>query len=115
MNKARLTGAVLAVAAAAAFTLAPVAAFAKHQHMVKCYGVNACKGHSSCKTAKSACKGHNSCKGKGWKKMSKKACMKAGGKIKHGKAMHHHNSKHHHAATHTTTTDNHTTDNKTAN
>ena len=83
MNKARLTGTVLAVAAAAAFSLMPVAASAgkHHKHMVKCQGVNACKGHSGCKTAKNACKGHNACKGQGWTKMSKKACKKAGGKI----------------------------------
>jgi hypothetical protein len=50
--------------------------------MVKCSGVNSCKGTSECKTAKSECKGHNGCKGQGW--VSKKTadeCTKAGGKV----------------------------------
>lgn len=82
MNKARLTGTVLAVAAAAAFSLMPIAASAgHHHHMVKCHGVNACKGHGSCKTAKNTCKGHNACKGQSFTKMSKKACKKAGGTV----------------------------------
>lgn len=82
MNKARLTGTVLALAAAAAFSLTPVAASAgaKH-HTVKCHGVNACKGHGACKTAKNNCKGMNACKGQSYKMMSKKACKKAGGTV----------------------------------
>jgi len=60
---------------------------------VKCYGVNACKGHSDCSgkidacngkngcEAKIKCAGMNSCKGKGITKLSKKECMKKGGKV----------------------------------
>ena len=85
MNKAKLTGVVLAVSAAAAFAFAPASAMAKEHNknhsgkMVKCTGVNTCKGHSSCKTANNKCKGDNSCKGKGWVEMTKKQCWQVGG------------------------------------
>lgn len=84
MNKKQITGIAIAVCVAGAFTLAtPVMATAKsHHHNVKCWGVNACKGKSSCKTKASSCKGHNSCKGKGFVKVSKKACSQLGGKLK---------------------------------
>ena len=42
---------------------------------VKCYGVNACKGQSECKTAMSACKGQNGCKGQGFEMLSERACV----------------------------------------
>jgi hypothetical protein len=49
---------------------------------VHCAGVNSCKGHSDCKTAKSECKGTNACKGQGWvTKASAKECTDAGGKV----------------------------------
>jgi len=86
MNKLRVTGAALAITAAAAFSFAPVVATAAGQSsMINCMGGNACKGQSSCKTAHNACKGQNSCKGKGVMQMTKKACKKAGGKA--AKAM----------------------------
>lgn len=47
---------------------------------VKCGGVNACKGHSACKTATNACKGQNSCKGTGFSEMTAKECAAKGGK-----------------------------------
>lgn len=46
---------------------------------VHCYGVQSCKGNSDCKTAEHACKGQNACKGHGFKGMSAKACIEAGG------------------------------------
>ena len=54
---------VFATAAAvfAVGTFAPTA-FAQ----VPCTGVNACKGQSACKSAKSSCKGMNACKGQGF-------------------------------------------------
>jgi hypothetical protein len=52
--------------------------------MVKCYGVNSCKGTSACKTAKNDCKGKNSCKGMGFTSMSAKKCAKMGGKTTEG-------------------------------
>jgi hypothetical protein len=47
---------------------------------VKCGGVNACKGHSACKTATNACKGQNACKGTGMTEMTAKECAAKGGK-----------------------------------
>jgi len=74
----------MALAAAAAIlvangVVAGTPAFAGKK--VQCFGVNACKGKSACKTANSACKGHNACKGKGVLSLSKSACLKKGGKI----------------------------------
>ena len=46
---------------------------------VHCFGVNKCGGHNDCKTASNACKGMASCKGKGFLKMSAKACGDVGG------------------------------------
>lgn len=83
MNKAKLTGAILAVGAAAAFAIAPAVstAHAGH-HKDQCWGVNACKGKSSCKGKDgSSCKGKNDCKGKGWVKMSSATCDQIGGKM----------------------------------
>lgn len=49
---------------------------------VHCYGVqNSCKGNADCKTAANACKGQNTCKGHGFKGMSAKSCVEAGGVI----------------------------------
>lgn len=85
MNTPSTTRSALALAAAAAalFSLgATPAAHAADDGMVKCSGINSCKGSSECKTAKSECKGHNSCKGQGW--VSKKTaaeCTQAGGKV----------------------------------
>ena len=71
-------GAVLAAAAAAAFVLgAGNSALADHHEKsekVHCEGVNACKGHSECKTAQNECGGLNSCKGKGWVSMTSEEC-----------------------------------------
>lgn len=83
MNKLQLTGAALAVGAAALFSVAP--AFADEvvtDAKVHCQGANGCKGQGSCKTAENACKGQNSCKGKGMVEMnSKEDCEKAGGTV----------------------------------
>jgi hypothetical protein len=83
MNKLQLTGAALAVGAAAMFALAPAfAAETTAAPTVQCTGGNACKGQSSCKTADNACKGQNACKGKGVAQLStKEDCEKAGGKV----------------------------------
>ena len=43
----------------------------------KCFGGNACKGQSACKSANNACKGQNSCKGKGFLEMTAKQCADA--------------------------------------
>ncbi|HEB91175.1 MAG TPA: hypothetical protein ENI85_16495 [Deltaproteobacteria bacterium] len=75
--------AVLAAAAAAIFVsgAATQAAASEDGHhgdeMVKCHGVNSCKGHSECATDTSSCNGKNECAGKGWIKMSPEECEKA--------------------------------------
>jgi hypothetical protein len=79
MSKKKLSGVALAIGAASLFALTPVVATAHTHHHVKCVGVNACKGHSSCKTASNACKGQNACKGKGMVSVSKQTCEQIGG------------------------------------
>jgi len=41
---------------------------------VQCFGVNACKGQSDCKSGNHDCKGQNSCKGQGFKSLSAAKC-----------------------------------------
>ena len=48
--------------------------------MIHCTGVNACKGHSDCKTANNSCAGHNACKGQGFVTLSPSVCEQVGGK-----------------------------------
>lgn len=81
MNKIKITGAALAISAAAMFSMAPAHASSSDagSTMVQCAGVNSCKGQGSCKTANNSCKGQNSCKGKGNMTMTKEDCQKAGG------------------------------------
>lgn len=87
-TNAALTGASLALAAAAMVgcnaTSSDGGAMAASgtTDMVHCYGVNVCKGHNDCKTAKNACGGHASCKGTGFVGMPSKACKDVGGKMK---------------------------------
>jgi hypothetical protein len=69
MSKQRnLTGATLAIAAALAFTSAPITSFADPttDTGMQCTGANTCKGQTACKTANNDCKGKNSCKGQGF-------------------------------------------------
>ncbi len=46
---------------------------------IACYGINSCKGKSSCSTANNACSGQNSCKGKGFINVPLKDCYAKGG------------------------------------
>jgi uncharacterized membrane protein len=89
MNRAKLTGAVLATAVALSFMgSAAIAAddSAAAGSQVKCVAGNACKGQSACKSAASDCKGQNACKGKGYVMMSSaKECTDAGGKAEEPK------------------------------
>lgn len=73
---------LIATAAAIAFITAPMTStFAMaNSKKVPCYGVNACKGKSECKTANNACNGQNDCKGKGYVMKTAKSCKKSGGK-----------------------------------
>lgn len=78
------TGIAIASAAATIFAMGATATVAQAADapMVKCMGINSCKGHSECKTAKNDCKGMNGCKGQGWvSKATAKDCTDAGGKV----------------------------------
>jgi hypothetical protein len=77
-----LTGAVVATAVAGFFLAGNAVAAesgAKEAKTVKCWGANACKGKTGCKTSKNACAGKNGCKGQGWEKMTEKECTTKGG------------------------------------
>ena len=78
----RLAGVVLAAAAATLFVAgcksmdsAPAQSSDSGAVKVKCYGANACKGQSECKTAMSSCKAHNECKGQGFVMLEERACI----------------------------------------
>lgn len=76
-------GATLATAAALLFVTAPTtAAFAEDAPQVPmhCYGINECKGQSTCHTAKNGCAGENNCKGQGVLIMGEKDCKDKGGR-----------------------------------
>jgi hypothetical protein len=84
MNKAKISGAVLAAAVALAFMGTSVYAADSSSGapaQVMCVGGNSCKGQSACKSAQSDCKGQNACKGKGYVMTpGNKECVAAGGK-----------------------------------
>jgi len=71
----RLVSAAIATAAAALFATGVVGTATAQEVKVKCYGANACKGKSECKTSMSGCKGKNGCKGQGFEQMTEKACV----------------------------------------
>ena len=79
-TKARIPLATAAALMAMASLAVPAQAgsMAKDR-MVACYGVNACKGQSDCKTAENACKGQNGCKGQGFKDLTAADCKAQGG------------------------------------
>ena len=79
-NASKLSGVVLAAAAASFFAMgSPVFAQEAESATVHCYGVNACKGQSACQTASSACKGQNACKGQGFVEKTEAECADLGG------------------------------------
>jgi hypothetical protein len=84
MDKARITGALLATAVGILFTTQPLLAENSQQSQsapVKCVGANSCKGQSECASKASSCKGQNACKGKGWiTTSSTRQCEQRGGK-----------------------------------
>lgn len=79
------SGAAIATAAAALFSMGATLSLSTHAADaagVHCVGVNSCKGTSDCKTAKNECKGQNSCKGMGWVgKKTAAECTAAGGTV----------------------------------
>jgi hypothetical protein len=48
---------------------------------VHCSGVNACKGHGSCKGEANACAGKNGCSGKGWVELTEDECKAKNGTV----------------------------------
>jgi hypothetical protein len=48
---------------------------------VKCEGVNSCKGHGSCKSAKNDCAGKNGCKGQSFSMLTPEECAAAKAKM----------------------------------
>ena len=86
MDKAKLTGALLATAVGFLFTAQPLLADQSQgqqsQAQMKCVGGNSCKGQSACKSAASDCKGQNACKGKGFVITASAAeCTQKGGHV----------------------------------
>jgi len=68
---------LIASAAAGLFLAGAVAAPAHAaEEQVRCYGINACKGHGECGGKGHSCAGENQCKGKGYLKLSKDKCLK---------------------------------------
>ncbi len=78
-----ITGAAMSAGAALAFygmyksvqAFAPVAG----TNEIACWGINECKGQTSCTTAFNACTGQNECKGKGYIYVPAKDCAVRGG------------------------------------
>ena len=77
----KMVSAALVTTAAALFATSAVVSTANAEDVkIKCYGSNACKGHSECKTSMNGCKGKNACKGKGFEQMTEKACVEKVGR-----------------------------------
>ena len=77
----KMVSAALATTAAALFATSAIVTTAHADEVkVKCYGANACKGNSECKSSMNGCKGKNACKGKGFEMMSEKACVEKVGR-----------------------------------
>jgi hypothetical protein len=75
---------IIASAAATLFLTGAVVAHAEEKmggDMVRCMGINECKGHGSCATAHNACNGQNGCKGQGISKVSAADCKEKGGTV----------------------------------
>jgi len=81
MDTCNLNGLALATLAAALFATAPMAADQPSGTPGKCYGVNACKGKSSCRASGHGCKSQNACKGQGFVMVTKDTCDQIGGRF----------------------------------
>jgi len=85
MVKEMLKGALIAAAVGSLFASGAAQAKEKEKKasssMVKCAGVNECKGQGSCHSASNACKGQNGCKGQGVTETTSKDCTTKGGKV----------------------------------
>src|SRR5690349_2329614 len=69
MKRNTVMGMALATAAAAMFVTGMGVGNAQDDGSnvvkIRCFGGNACKGQSDCKTTTNECRGHNACKGEG--------------------------------------------------
>jgi len=85
-------GSSLAISAAALFLAAcnkgaaeegaKSAESANAAEVVKCLGVNECKGQAACGVPGGhACAGQNECKGKGWIQLTEADCTSKGGRV----------------------------------
>jgi uncharacterized membrane protein len=81
MDTYKLNGLALATLAAALFATAPLAADQPSNTTGKCFGVNSCKGKSSCKSSGHGCKSQNACKGQGFVMVTKDTCDQIGGRF----------------------------------
>jgi hypothetical protein len=79
LSNKKLIGFTLATTAAVLFSTVPVSSAFADTAPIPCYGANACKGQSQCKSINNACNGENSCKGKGLSMLSPQDCETAGG------------------------------------
>lgn len=88
MKNVANTGSIVALAAAGLFACAnntpngqPASQASASTEMVKCAGINDCKGHGECGGQGHDCAGHNECKGQGWVKTTAQACSEEGGEV----------------------------------
>jgi hypothetical protein len=79
MSNKKLMEFTLATTAAILFATVPAPSAFADTTPIPCYGANACKGQSQCKSIKNACNGENSCKGQGLSMLSPQDCETAGG------------------------------------
>jgi uncharacterized membrane protein len=81
----RSKNAAIAAAVAGLFALGASHAFAAESEAtgdkIKCEGVNSCKGHGSCKSAKNECAGKNGCKGQSFTMLTPEECKAAQAKM----------------------------------
>ncbi len=78
MQTKKLIGITLASSAAIAFACTPpsTTTFVESDApLVKCYGVNNCRGLGSCRTAINICKGENGCRGQGFALFTESDCL----------------------------------------
>jgi len=82
-SRRAINGAALAVAAGGIFygLYKSVDVFSPEaiNNEIACYGINSCKGQTSCSSAFNSCSGQNACKGKGWLNASVEECARKGG------------------------------------
>ncbi|MBV8466120.1 MAG: hypothetical protein JO218_09250 [Burkholderiales bacterium] len=77
-----LAAAAAAIALASTVLSTPASAADKPKdELVRCYGLNSCKGNSQCATSTHDCKGLNDCKGQGVDAKPKSECLAAGGSL----------------------------------